>query len=185
VQALAREPVESLGAGALRAVVLPTEYRGSWDVLRRIYSRFAPDVVVHFGLSGKADAIMVERVARRRCDPEKRDAASFAPRSGLAMRSGPEVAAATLSAEAVVAALDEAGFPAAVSDDAGGYVCNATLYRSLAAARDRDTLVGFIHIPPEGRNGLTSERIKQAAVIVLRTASASWGRQLGTAARPA
>jgi pyroglutamyl-peptidase len=173
VRALAREPAESFGAGALRGVVLPTEYRRSWDILRRLYASFAPDVVVHFGLSNRAEAIVVERLAQRRCDSEKLDAAGFTPRSGFALRSGPEAAMATLPAESIVGALAKAGFPAAVSNDAGGYVCNATLYRSLAAAPP-DRLIGFIHVPPDGRNSMTSDRLTQAARTVLGLASASW-----------
>jgi pyrrolidone-carboxylate peptidase len=35
-----------------------------------------------------------------------------------------------------------------VSRDAGGYLCNATLYHSLGCARERPGCrVGFIHIP--------------------------------------
>src|SRR5690554_802095 len=50
VRALAEEPPARFGAGALRAAVLPTDYRRSWPALRRLYGAFAPDLVVHFGL---------------------------------------------------------------------------------------------------------------------------------------
>ena len=43
------------------------------------------------------------------------------------------------------AALRRAGFAARLSRDAGDYVCNAALYRSLlAAAAPR---IGFVHVP--------------------------------------
>ena len=74
VQALAKEPPEAFGANALEAAVLPTDYRRSWTTLRRLYASFDPDVVVHFGLSARADAINVERVGRKRVAPEKPDA---------------------------------------------------------------------------------------------------------------
>ena len=51
----------------------------------------------------------------------------------------------------------EAGFPAIVSEDAGNYVCNATYYRSLRARHAKGRVVGFVHVPPEGKNGLTRE----------------------------
>ena len=174
IRTLADGRPDAFGASAFRAVVLPTDYRRSWAALRRLYAAFAPDVVVHFGLNAKAEAIMVERTARKRCAPDRPDAAGFAPRSGLARRSGPETLAATLPAQAIVAALEKAGLPAALSEDAGGYVCNATLYRSLAIApADGGRRVGFIHVPPTGRNGIDADRLSEAARIVLRTACGS------------
>jgi pyroglutamyl-peptidase len=165
---------ETFGAADLRAVVLPTEYRRSWSILRRLYARLAPDVVVHFGLSARADAIAIERAARRRCASDRPDAVGFTPRRGLARRSGPETLASAFPVDCIVAALLEAGFPAAASDDAGDYVCNATLYRSLAEPAPSARRIGFVHVPPEGAGGLSRERLGAAAEIVLQTACAAW-----------
>jgi pyroglutamyl-peptidase len=176
--ALVREFVhaapETFGAAGFHAVVLPTEYRRSWSILRRLYARFSPDVVVHFGLSRGAAAMMIERTARRRCASDRADAVGFAPRHGLARRTGPERLASTLPVEAIVAALLQAGFPTALSDDPGDYVCNATLYRSLAETAASPRRVGFVHVPPEGTGGLTRERLAAAACIVLEAACAAW-----------
>ena len=100
--------------------------------------------------------------------------AHFAPRSGLCRRSGPDALAATLPVDAIVKTLTEAGFAAAASDDAGGYVCNATFYRSLHADPEGKRLVGFIHVPPEGTNGYTQEWLGSAAMLALREAAAMW-----------
>jgi pyroglutamyl-peptidase len=172
VGALAGEAPEAFGASLMKAVVLPTEYRRSWEMLQSLHSAFAPDVVVHFGLHLRAEAIHVERIGRNAVDPAKPDAAGFAPPDGRAHASGPDVLHATLPVSGIVAALAEAGLSAMLSDDAGGYVCNATLYRSLheAGAARR---VGFIHVPPEGRDGMTLERLVEAATIALRTTVAS------------
>jgi pyroglutamyl-peptidase len=173
VRGLAGEPPEQFGASALRAVVLPTDYRKSWPALRRVYARFSPDVVVHFGLSRHAEGLVLERIGRKRIDSSRRDAAGFAPPSGFCRRSGPDSLAATVPVEAMVAALTEAGFPAVLSDNAGGYVCNATLYRSLQAAPAGKRLVGFVHVPPEDTSGYTRERLASAAMLVLREATAA------------
>ena len=184
VLSLAAEPAQKFGASELRAIVLPTDYRKSWPVLRRVYKSFDPDVVVHFGLSRNAVGLVVERLGRKRVDRGRLDAAGFAPSSGLCRRSGPDELAATLPVEAIVKALAEQRFPAAVSDDAGGYVCNATLYRSLLAVKAGERrLVGFIHVPPEGRNGWTQARLRRAAELVLQiaTAAAVHARELANA----
>jgi pyroglutamyl-peptidase len=171
---LAGEPPERLGASALRAFVLPTDYRRSWPALRRVQDRFAPDIVVHFGLARRADSLVLEQVARKRVHAGRPDAAGFAPPSGLARRSGPEMLSATLPLEAIQAALHDARFPVALSEDAGDYVCNATLYRSLAAAAGGRRVVGFIHIPPTGAGGMTRERLLEAARLILATAGSAW-----------
>jgi pyroglutamyl-peptidase len=153
--------------------VLPTDYRRSWAILRQLYAHFDPDIVVHFGLSGSAEAIVLERIGRRRIAPDKPDAAGYAPRSGRARRSGPESLAATLPVDAISRVLLDAGFPAALSDDAGDYVCNATLYRSLLAAPPF-RLVGFVHVPPIGTAGFTSEKLRSAARRIIETALQVW-----------
>jgi pyroglutamyl-peptidase len=168
---LAEESPEAFGASAFRAIVLPTDYRRSWDRLRRLYSTFAPDIVVHFGLSARAECIHVEQVARNCVDLTKPDAAGFAPASGFVRRAGPETLAATLPAEPIVAALRDAGFAAQTSDDAGSYVCNATLYRSLLAL-SAPCLVGFVHVPPKGK-GFSQATLCNAVGAILRAASAT------------
>ena len=171
VHGLAGEAPEAFGAGALKTAVLPTDYRRSWRMLRRLYAGFAPDIVVHFGVSQKLKAIHVERVARNAANPARPDAAGYVPPSARARRSGPEVLLSTLPVSAVHAALAEAGFPAVLSDDAGAYVCNATLYRSLAA--NAAPRIGFIHVPPIGRRGMTQTDVFEAACVALRAAALS------------
>jgi len=177
---LSGEAPESFGAGALRMLVLPTDYRRSWAMLRRHYARFDPDIVVHFGLSRRAEALHVERRATRRCSADRPDAAGYSPPSGAIRRSGPEELAATLPVDAMVGALNEAGYPAVLSDDAGDYVCNATLYRSLlAAAAGQARLVGFIHVPPIDGTAWSVDRLVGAGEIVLRAACAGWHGHTG------
>ncbi|PNG24987.1 hypothetical protein [Methylocella silvestris] len=65
-------------------------------------------------------------------------------------RPSPGGAAQSLKSSApaalIAARLRRGGFRAAVSIDAGDYVCNQTLFLSLS--RHPDALVGFIHVPP-------------------------------------
>jgi pyroglutamyl-peptidase len=164
IESLKNHPPESFGSKEFRAVVLATDYRRSWEKLRRLYRNFAPDVVVHFGLSSRARAITVETLARRACDRSKPDVAGYVPPTGQVMRSGPGTLPVTLPVTEIVAVLADAGFAATISGDAGGYVCNATLYRSLAVAHP-DRRVGFVHVPP--RRVLPSADLERAARILL------------------
>jgi pyroglutamyl-peptidase len=174
IEALINGPPETFGASAFHAVVLPTDYLNSWEKLRRLYRKFEPDVVVHFGLSNRAKAITVETVARRACDPTKPDAAGYVPPSGQVVRRGAETLPVTLPVKKIVAALTKAGFLAITSQDAGGYVCNATLYRSLAAAPP-GRRVGLVHVT--SKEVLPEPGLLEAAAIILHTA-VSVGRRI-------
>ena len=170
IKALARESPEKFGASALKAVVLKTEYRRSWETLRRLYSSFAPGVVVHFGLNGKAEAIHIECVGCNAADPAKPDAGGYAPASAVLSKGGAAALASTFPAKKIAAVLKKAGFPVVLSDDAGGYVCNATLYRSIRASPPT-RLVGFVHVPRAER--LSPERLLSAAKLILTIATRS------------
>ena len=170
VRALADEPAEAFGASAFLATALRTEYRWSWEALRRLSADFAPDVVVHFGLSERIEAIHIECVGRNAVDPKKPDACGHTPSSPRLAEDGPDILSSTFPADAILAALKVAGFPAALSDDAGDYVCNATLYRSLHSAPPTRR-IGFVHVPPEGRGGYDRARLLAAARILLRAAA--------------
>ena len=170
VNALAGIPPQDLGASALKAVVLETEYRRSWATLRGLYSAFSPDVVIHFGLNSEAEAIHLECVGRNQVATGKTDACGYAPASARLLRDGPATVAATFPSAEILAALKMAGFPASLSDDAGHYVCNATLYRSLIAA-PAARRIGFVHVPPASH--MTKERLADAAKIILKAAMKS------------
>ncbi len=168
VKALAAEPAEAFGASAFHAAVLRTEYHWSWNELQRLGVDFAPDVIVHFGLSAEIEAINIECTGRNVVDPKKPDACGHKPPSQRLAEDGPETLISTFPAAAILRALHAAGFPGALSDDAGAYVCNATLYRSLHTAPPTRR-VGFVHVPPEGRNGFDHARLVEAATLILRT----------------
>jgi pyroglutamyl-peptidase len=164
---LAGEPAEAFGAGVLHAVALPTDYAASWAAMERLHAELRPDVVVHFGLAAQSETIRIECVGRNAADAGRPDIGGHVP--SCLVEAGPARLAATFPARAILAALHAAGFAAELSDDAGGYVCNATLYRSLHVAPP-GRRVGFVHVPPEGRGGYHRGRLAEAARVILRTA---------------
>lgn len=166
VTALGDEPPEAFGASALRVAVLKTEYRASWATLRRLYASFAPDVVVHFGLAARSESIRIECLALNGLDPTKPDAIGNAPSS--VVRAGAETLLSTFPVNAIERTLKRAGLPVTLSNDAGKYVCNATLYRSLHAA-PAGRSVGLIHVPLIGAGGVTFERLYAGARALLKT----------------
>ena len=76
------------------------------------------------------------------------DAGGAFPVSRAVYAGGPEILRASLPVNYIVGRLRRRGIPAFASRDAGGYLCNATLYHSLATARAQPgRRVGFIHVP--------------------------------------
>jgi pyroglutamyl-peptidase len=107
--------------------------------------------VLHFGVSSRARLGSGSRPHARTAAP---DAAGVLPPGTAIAMAGAEFVAASLPVH-IATRLRGLGIPAFVSRDAGGYLCNATLYHSLGCARDAPgRRVGFIHIPATlGRPG--------------------------------
>ncbi len=133
---------------SIATCILPTEWDASQVLLDRLVRDHKPTVALHFGVSGRATGFEIETRARNRCS-QSEDAAGCMPSNEYLSPSGPEYLPATLPAMHIVDRLRRLGLPALVSRDAGGYLCNALLYRSLQIARDTGwpQRSGFVHLP--------------------------------------
>ncbi|HLI25469.1 MAG TPA: hypothetical protein VKZ60_00275 [Chloroflexota bacterium] len=120
----------------------PAELAAAWRDLR-------PHAVLHLGLAASRTALTVERWAHNVADFPVPDNRGAQPRGEPLAEDGPARLAATLPVGAAVRALAAAGVPAAPSDTAGQFVCNAVLYAALrrAAAARCAGPVGFVHLP--------------------------------------
>lgn len=134
----------------IATAILPTEWHAAPAELARHHARAAPLWAVHFGVSREARGFVIETTGRNMCR-DVPDAAGAQPMSGCLEADGPPVRAASLPVGAIRARLAQLGLPATTSDDAGGYLCNAILYHSLARAdaANGTTRSGFIHIPAD------------------------------------
>ena len=141
VRALSRHRAVFARRGiTLRTQILPVLY----DLKAAFAPAPAPDVIVHVGVAGRRRHVSIETRAHHRRSSRHPDASGRLPSS---MRSGEtphHVVDAAWNARALAASLDRAGVPAKLSRDAGAYVCNAMLYRSLDS---RLAPALFIHIP--------------------------------------
>lgn len=128
--------------------ILPTEWERAPARLQDLYERERPKLVLHFGVSAGADAYVIETLAHNKCKLAP-DAAGALPRDDIVVKGGPQELAARLPATQIVERLHAIKVPAVLSRDAGSYLCNAILYRSLMLAEQIPELetVGFLHIP--------------------------------------
>lgn len=153
-----------------RTEVLPTEYAGLGDRVAALGRKHAPHVAVHFGVSAKDKAIRLERLARNVVNTGRVDAAGALPVSGVLL-SGARARRTRLPIGAIFTALQQAGIPVFLSDDAGGYLCNALFFHAVAGLSPpyAPKTTGFVHVPPTGEN-LTRTELTRAAGIVLACA---------------
>ena len=137
-----RFPGTNISAG-----VLPTEWLAAPRQLEILLAETRPDLLLHFGVSSRARGFEIERRGQNRCQLQA-DAVGAFPASGAVREGGPEIMSASLPVSYIVSRLRRRRIRAFASRDAGGYLCNATLYTSLEKARsDPGRRVGFIHIP--------------------------------------
>ena len=108
----------------------------------------APDLVLHFGVSGRARGFEIETRARNACQYSA-DAAGRFPAAPHLAHPATDALRATLPVHAIVARLRAHGISAFASRDAGAYLCNTVLWRSLEAMRATPSppRIGFVHIP--------------------------------------
>ena len=138
-----------LGALELATRVVPAVFGRSAEALADAIGAMTPDIVLCVGLAGGRSALSLERVAINIDDARIADNAGGQPIDRPVVAGGPAAYFATLPIKAAVAALRDAGLPAAVSNSAGTFVCNHLFYglMHLAATRHPGLRGGFLHVP--------------------------------------
>jgi pyroglutamyl-peptidase len=137
-----RNPVD------LRIAILPTEWQeGPAEVQRHIMA-FRPDIALHFGVASGITGFRIETLAENARN-RLADACGHVPRRRAISASSPQHLLSTFPADKIRQRLDELALPVEMSTDAGQYLCNATLFRSLSLTRKAKgaRMAGFIHIP--------------------------------------
>lgn len=154
VPALAAAGARAFAGVRIATAVLATEWAAAPRRLDGLLAEVRPDLVLHFGVSSRARGFEVESRAANLCT-QMPDAAGMLPPGERLRADGAEHLKASLPVQHIVARLRARGIPAFISRDAGGYLCNATLYHSLGCAREAPgRRVGFIHVPATlGRPG--------------------------------
>ena len=195
VEQLAETNPRSVPRAMIFPAILPTDWSLAAALSRGLVQKFDPDVILHFGVSRRCTGFEVETQACNLASPFL-DHAGRAPLGRTVRRGAPPMLKATLPGPLLVQRLRLAGLPAALSSDAGRYLCNAVLYETLLHIRDRKPapLVGFIHIPAlpaQFGNGASGDaarawrELKAGAEILVRStiplAMAKRRRGLGTA----
>ena len=134
---------------SVRAAILPVHHAEASRAAARLLDEHAPEAVLHVGLAGGRARIAVERVAVNVMDFEIADNAGYRATGEPCVPGGPVAYFSTLPVAAMLAALIADGVPAYVSNTAGTYLCNQTMYTTLHRLQQRGLAIpaGFIHLP--------------------------------------
>ena len=140
---------KQIGSLAVHTAELPTSYALSAGGLRRAIEEVEPDIVLCVGQAGGRTELCLERVAINVQDARIRDNDGRQPIDVPVVAGGPSAHFSTLPIKACVAAMREAGLPAAVSNTAGTFVCNHIFYALMDMVQGRSPAIrgGFLHIP--------------------------------------
>jgi pyroglutamyl-peptidase len=127
--------------------VFATSYAAVERELPQLIAEHRPDALLMFGLHGRARTLRIETRARNAL-ALRADAGGAAPR-GHAIAPGLPHLAMPAPARQLLEAARAANVPAALSRDAGRYLCNYLCWQ--AAARRGPRLAAFVHVPDVGR----------------------------------
>jgi pyroglutamyl-peptidase len=137
--------------GGLRVTgrVYPVSMRRISGAIAAALDETKPGMVVSLGLAGGEPAIRLERVGVNLADFPVADNEGALPKDAKLSPTGPDAFASTLPMREIHAALLQAGIPARLSNSAGTYLCNASLYLTGLMLKERGNGAGFgfIHLP--------------------------------------
>ncbi|WP_010288558.1 pyroglutamyl-peptidase I [Kurthia massiliensis] len=127
--------------------ILPVAFHDARVALSTIIEAVQPDLIVSLGVAVGRYQVTPERIAINVASSTKPDNTGHTPQDEPVIAGGAESYMSRLPIQQITAALNEAGYPARISDTAGTYVCNTVMYEGLRYAVEHDIAAGFIHIP--------------------------------------
>jgi pyroglutamyl-peptidase len=193
VKELARRRTPALRHIRCVAHVFPTSYQAVDRDLPALLARERPDALIMFGLAPRRRLISIETWARNALTCALPDANGHIPAASVIVPGGHAVLALRSPAQRLVAAVRAVRISAALSSDAGSYLCNYLCWRAGEAA-ERDgvpRLVAFVHVPhvpanvrvprararPRARPRITFDDLLRAGELIMRAAAAAPARR--------
>ncbi len=157
---------------------LPCVFSEALGELNRQLQLHQPQIVVALGQADGRSDFSIERVAINVCDARIPDNAGAQPVDVPVVKDGPAAYFSTLPIKKLATALKQQGYPAAISQTAGTFVCNQVFYGLQHTLQGKGVMSGFVHVPltpPQAsqRTGATlasmsTETLKEALVCALQ-----------------
>lgn len=145
---------DRVGDFELHKLEIPTVFGTAAEKVLEMAKEFQPDVILCVGQAGGRAAVTPERIAVNIRDAKIPDNAGNVPVGEFVDPNGPAAIFSTVPVMKMAEAICAADLPGAVSNSAGAFVCNDTLYLLLRHYKGTEVKVGFIHVPylPEQGN---------------------------------
>lgn len=126
---------------------IPTVFGAAAEKVLEAAREADPDVILCIGQAGGRDAVTPERIAVNIRDARISDNLGYQPHGERIVPQGPAAYFSTVPVEAMAKAIRACGIRGAVSNTAGTFVCNDTLYSLLHHYAGTKVRIGFIHVP--------------------------------------
>ena len=136
-----------VGDFVLCKIEIPTVYGKAAQMVLAAAEEVKPDVILCIGQAGGRAAVTPERIAVNIRDARIADNEGNQPVGEYVVDGAPAAYFSTVPVKAMAEAVTSAGYPGMVSNSAGTFVCNDTLYILLHHFAGSATGVGFIHVP--------------------------------------
>ena len=156
---------EVIGEFEVHRMEIPTVVGVAAQIVLDKACLISPDVILCVGQAGGRSAVTPERIAINIRSARIPDNAGNQPVEELIIPDGPDGIFSTVPVAKMAQAIQEAGLPGTVSNTAGAFVCNDTLYLLLHHYAGTAVRVGFIHVPflpQQGTPNMPLEQIVQA-----------------------
>lgn len=162
---------DTVGDFELCKLGIPTVFAEATRVVLEKAAEIHPDMILCVGQAGGRDAVTPERIGVNIRDARICDNAGNQPRGEFVAPEGPAAYFATVPVEKMAQAIRDAHIRATVSNSAGAFVCNDTLYGLLHHYDGTAVKVGFIHvpyIPEQGEPNMPLAQITAALAAAIR-----------------
>ena len=147
---------DQVGEFVLCKLEIPTVFDLATRTVLAKAAEFSPDVILCVGQAGGRSAVTPERIGVNIRDARIADNAGNQPHGEFVAADGPAAYFSTVPVEKMAQAIQNAGIEATVSNSAGAFVCNDTLYGLLHHFAGTAVKVGFIHVPYVPEQGTPS-----------------------------
>lgn len=140
---------KNIAGKEIEGILLPVSVKRTAEALLKILQEKKPDILILTGLNGRINDINLERVAINVIDARIPDNDGVKPVDQIIVEHGENAYFSTLPIREIMNKLHENKIPASISNSAGTYLCNYSMYLALNYAKQNGypKKSGFIHVP--------------------------------------
>lgn len=156
---------ETINGNKIIGKVLPVDFKETSSIILEHIDKYQPSVVISLGLAAGRNRITPERIAINCMDGEPDNSGNQYDGQRI-LEDAPDAYFSTLPIKKMTAKLLEHNLPAKISNTAGTYLCNQTMYtvRHHIETNNLDMISGFIHIPAHHELALTNPKLPSWSV---------------------